>query len=1159
MKRIFSLVIILSTLLPAADAPLALPPFAKWSVYQRKGAIGKVEILPTTADAPLGKARFLPVEGDHTRYAVTLYGLVHPAKNGRYRLAASWRSSKEMTAPAKLVLYFQARDRSGKWVNAVTKNPVPVRKNIPPGASGEIECRIDLGAIPEASDLAWLAPTIVVQQLKGGALEITSVRLEPWTSEKQEPKPATAMAVATPAPSAGLAGFRALPKLPHYQWPHELKGFKFRTLINHTPLGVNELTLNPGHRAAGFQWPDGHTVLARFQDGKWRLEEGDLPGKLVPAGELDGETLRLAEFGTGVRAAVGQRQITLERLRPGTGATLLLAEGAPEPPVFSMELLPDLLHWLYLEEAAVALENTKRLLARNRQMLARNTYYAARRWQMRIAHTEKMLRQSQEQIAAASRGLVPAIAALPRARDRYHYLMAFAAPRFYETNDSYLGPVFHKLWFSKMQGAPEVADALELARQAEALFRRCFYDQRHAFQLGKVSGSNLAAAWCDNLTQVPKRACGPENLAADGELSLARGESEGIQLVLTAGAAPVANCSVELKPALPAGLSVKFHLVDYIRSMPPSVPMLPLSTRGGLVPDVLKTIPPRQRFHVAPETNQSLWMTFTADDGAAPGTYDLTAVVTGADNLRLELPLKVTVQPFRLGANRLACMAGLRCSVLRRWFCDNQATDPRFPKVRRNFIATYLEYKMNPLDLYVPSPALEDLPFALQHGLREVNVARAFDDFADPAPAVPRFVRIFGSQDGRAYQPVKATARLAKRGDGLLDDTDLIVVPDASEPSFPFYKVHYAETRDWHGSESGAIRLYPAEGGSIELLDAKDAAIAPAGLQFLHNDRKPEQSEGFRKAPLPATSVFDQLRTRSPVETHASIVIAVPDGRRPASIRLVNRQVEKAARQLKETYEKYHAIAGDKVTYYIYGYDESPAHLHPKVRTAAERLRKAFPQLRSVTTIARIADPEIYRYLSIHCPGNGSSMPLLDAEQHRLTGTDFWIYVGGGTYFPFATFERVDQPLIQSRAFFFPIITHPHITGWLHWATNLWDLNRRHDYDWSRWDTSHGENSGMKAIFYPGPNLQCFPSLRAEAIRDGIEDVNYARLAEELIRQRRFPNDQARADAARELADIQGKFSLGISQTCRDPEQLKALRKRLTALLNRLWMLEEGK
>ena len=103
MKRIFSLVIILSTLLSAADAPLALPPFAKWSVYQRKDAIGKVETLPATADAPLGKARFLPVEGDHTRYAVTLYGLVHPAKDGRYRLTASWRASKELTAPARQI------------------------------------------------------------------------------------------------------------------------------------------------------------------------------------------------------------------------------------------------------------------------------------------------------------------------------------------------------------------------------------------------------------------------------------------------------------------------------------------------------------------------------------------------------------------------------------------------------------------------------------------------------------------------------------------------------------------------------------------------------------------------------------------------------------------------------------------------------------------------------------------------------------------------------------------------------------------------------------------------------------------------------------------------------------------------------------------------
>ena len=137
------------------------------------------------------------------------------------------------------------------------------------------------------------------------------------------------------------------------------------------------------------------------------------------------------------------------------------------------------------------------------------------------------------------------------------------------------------------------------------------------------------------------------------------------------------------------------------------------------------------------------------------------------------------------------------------------------------------------------------------------------------------------------------------------------------------------------------------------------------------------------------------------------------------------------------------------------------------------------------------------------------------------------------------------------------MVAFDHITGWLHWATNSWDLPRSKDQDWSRWDPSHGNNSGMKAIFYPGENLQCYPSLRAEAMRDGIEDVNYARLAEELIRRKKFSDAEARDAAMRELSAIRHGFARSISLTCRDPEQLKSLRGQLISLLNRLWELED--
>ncbi len=1155
---IFSLLTtILTVLAVTADAP-KLPPFSKWGTWMRTDRTGRVEKLSPTPETSPGVLKFVAAPDEEKPYAVTVLCRVPATARDRRQLTINYRTTHELSDRVLLQLYFQARDCTGKWISALPKAVPPVSCRPRAGDSGTLTAKIDLCKIPEASDIAFIIPSIAVGNLKTGSVEITNIKLEEWNPLESSPPNGATAAHRGAAATAGVSNFEMeTDKLMQFQWPTPLAFHKFQTLVSHTPLGINELTLGPKNRAAGFQWPGGYTALAEYRDGVWRLQSGKTPESMASAGTLEGEILRLACYGTGVLATSGNRRLVIDGCQTNAGVTLLTAKDAPKPEIFSASLLAELLHWCYLDEAEKELRRAKGVFDRNQKMFAQTGYFSARRWTQRFALLEQLVKQQRDILNANSRGYVPALAALPAVRDRYNYLIASATARFHEKNDSYWGPVFRELWYTRMQGTPEVADSLEFAREVDRFFARAYYDQKQAFRRGKAFGKVLSAGWCDNLTQVPRRACGPENLSNVGELDLARGESEGIQLVVTTGGTPVADCQVRLTPDLPDGLTVKFYLVDYIRTVPPAAPLLPLSGRGEWVADVLRTMQPEQKFPVTAESNQSLWMTFAAAADTNPGTYEFTAMVTGAGGVQLELPLNVTVQQFQLGANRLSSMAGLRWSMLRSWYCDNRDDDPRFAEARRNFIATYLDYKMNPIDLYVSSPFPDDMSFALKHGLREVNVANMFDKFADPSPQVPDFVRLYGSADGRSYRLLKAQARLEKRGSGALADTDLIVVVDPNESEYRYYKVHYAEERDWFTSESGAFTLYPAEGGAIELRTADGHMFAPEALQFIQPDRKPEYADGFKKETLPASFTFDHLQTRKKILTYGSVVIAALPGKKVEAIRLVNRQIEKASAILNNKFNEYYASGGDKVIYYLYGYDETPGHAHGKVRAAAARIRAAFPQLRTVTTIARIAEPEIYRNLDIHAPGNGSSLFNIDSEQHRQSKTDFWIYVGGGSYYPFASFERVDQPLIQSRAFFFAPLAFDYIKGWLHWATNWWDLARKNDSDWSRWNPSHGEFSGMASIFYPGADLTCYPSMRAEAMRDGIEDVNYARLASELIGRKRFADIAEKHAAEAELVAIRNGFARGISVTCFDPEQLKILRKRLSTLLNHLWSLEE--
>jgi hypothetical protein len=89
----------------------------------------------------------------------------------------------------------------------------------------------------------------------------------------------------------------------------------------------------------------------------------------------------------------------------------------------------------------------------------------------------------------------------------------------------------------------------------------------------------------------------------------------------------------------------------------------------------------------------------------------------------------------------------------------------------------------------------------------------------------------------------------------------------------------------------------------------------------------------------------------------------------------------------------------------------------------------------------------------------------------------------------------------------------------------------------------------MGALFYPGPDGVSWPSMRAEVMRDGIEDYNFTRIAEELLASRTFADADGKVRALDKLQRIKDGFSTGMSVFCQDPDDCHELRGQLMDLI----------
>jgi hypothetical protein len=282
----------------------------------------------------------------------------------------------------------------------------------------------------------------------------------------------------------------------------------------------------------------------------------------------------------------------------------------------------------------------------------------------------------------------------------------------------------------------------------------------------------------------------------------------------------------------------------------------------------------------------------------------------------------------------------------------------------------------------------------------------------------------------------------------------------------------------------------------------------------------------------------------------SSIVFYKPENSDVITIRLINSNRKNYIAKMKNAYNKFQEVGGGQLPILSYGYDEAPEHINLQVLSALKTCKKIFPDVLTMTSALRInLLPKSFKYLDIICPAN-SHLHLKEQQKFcKPTGTQIWTYVGAGGYYPFPCFERIDQPLINSRAFFWPCITY-NLKGWLYFNINRWvpnmDVTRKWPEIWDEWDCSYaGDMNGMHSIFYPGENGVPYPSIRAEVMRDGIEDYNYFKIAEELLKTRKFKSNKQKNDILEFIEKAKRTLSPGMTGFLENIKEMESIRNEL--------------
>ena len=1127
-----------STIFVTGAEEVYTPKLNGWFTWKASKSRAKFIRTKPNAQYPHGMVRFEAVPGSG-KYAASTYGNEKITPDKAVKIIVTVKFSEDVNKDVKVGLSLNGKIADGKWYAAFGKQvrpPLKAQFAVTPGKESKAMLELDLTKY-DLPQLAMLSPFVSVNDLESGSVSV--VKCEFITGEGGKITPAIKVDSNIGNLQARKGAFK------DFTWPALINWDNFRRQMDYTAIGLNIVKLTPAMQNAAVVWPDDLAVEAKYISGKWQIVSGK-KSDMKAAAVIEGDNIDMACCGTAVifRDSAGKYTFVSGGLA-NTGATLMLPEKVKTPEVKQIYIGGHALLYCLAEEAQKELDKALKLYKDNASSVKAHWQNSPkeRLWTQRIEFYTSSIKKVKDEATAFCDGFLPVIAADPILRDRYGWLLWMINGQ-YSTPGGYFGGEFRKNYYTYYNGRGEIAETLRFAQRLTYLVARARRVTGAAFTEGKAADKLLAAGWTSALADVPFKA-GLPRVSSSRKLRMAQGEGESAILVLTSAVFPVDNISIGIAAEKAGSPQVQLYSVKYLSMESAGTPHLPLGVEGDReVADICIPISKESKFSLPPHTNLPVLVNVIADDKTVPGKYNYTCLIKCADGKTIKLPLEVTVDNFNPGYKRLASIAGLSTKEIANWY------PAEFQKTARlNLSEILLECKIMPLQLYswgAPSPFFEDLSTLMKKGLDGVIVSSGMQGLVDPTADLVKFVELYGSKDGKSFVRIPAEVKYATRKEKVLDAQDIIVKPLQKVSDYRYLKVH--NTKEVKNVRKQYCQAFLMRNSSPPLLQLTTADGKSRGLvenvRAIQNDKKPE-SGSFDQAAKLTTLFFDNFLPRN----NRASVLFESGNKDVTEIRLYNNRASVISANIKSNYDAVRKVVGKDLPIYLYGFDEATEFEHNNLRQAMKRAKQITPGVKLVTTASNLkADMDLYELVDIHCVNNAYAIPRLQQEIAKKYGTVFWTYVGGGGYYPSGNFERVDQPRINSRAFFWGMISFDYISGFIYWDINMWRQNKKLAadlvFDWSKWDCSHGDYSGMSALFYPGPEGKIYPSLRSWTMRDGVEDVNVYRYAKELLKK--YPDPLKK----KELDAIGAGIARSVTIWCQDIDKLENLREKLYNLVN---------
>lgn len=274
-------------------------------------------------------------------------------------------------------------------------------------------------------------------------------------------------------------------------------------------------------------------------------------------------------------------------------------------------------------------------------------------------------------------------------------------------------------------------------------------------------------------------------------------------------------------------------------------------------------------------------------------------------------------------------------------------------------------------------------------------------------------------------------------------------------------------------------------------------------------------------------------------------------------------QFASAARQ----YERFYEENGLLDTGFVYTWDEPHVNVFPDADRCLDRYRKYAPKLKLMMTPFWVQERwrprlDIWAFLSNHYVG-------FAADACRRKGEELWWYVCTGPRAPYTT-GFIDHGGAEFRTWLWQTRRYD-MAGTLYWSSTVWcdamkapGYPARNVYEtpvfFNESGNEFGNGDGLlvyppRAAYEPGTGpLLSDPvtSLRLTAWRDGLEDVEYFKILEKALAEKRSKLTPAERKQFEALLEVPADVAVSLYEYNKLPDALERHRAKLARAIERL-------